>query len=84
MGYETLIDDLGSTLSGGQQPRVLLVRALYKNPKILFLDETTSHLDVETEIRINEVLKNLHITQVIIAHRQESIKMADRIIQIFS
>lgn len=84
MGYETLIGDLGSTLSGGQKQRVLIARALYKNPKILFLDEATSHLDIETEIKINEVLKNLNITQVIIAHREESIKMADRIIQIFN
>ncbi|MDI9818507.1 MULTISPECIES: peptidase domain-containing ABC transporter [unclassified Legionella] len=82
MGYETLIGDLGSTLSGGQKQRVLIARALYKNPKILFLDEATSHLDIETEIKINEVLKNLNITQVIIAHREESINMADRVIQV--
>lgn len=82
MGYETLIGDLGSTLSGGQKQRVLIARALYKNPKILFLDEATSHLDIETEIKINEVLKNLKITQVIIAHREESINMADRVIQV--
>lgn len=80
MGYETLIGDLGSTLSGGQKQRVLIARALYKNPKILFLDEATSHLDIATEIKINEVLKNLNITQVIIAHREESINMADRVI----
>lgn len=82
MGYETLIGDLGSSLSGGQKQRVLIARALYKNPKILFLDEATSHLDIETEIKINDILKNLNITQVIIAHREESIKMADRVIRI--
>lgn len=80
MNYETLIGDMGSTLSGGQKQRVLLARALYKNPKILFLDEATSHLDVATEIKINQVLKQLQITQIVIAHREETIKMADRII----
>lgn len=78
MQYGTLIGDLGNTLSGGQRQRILLARALYKNPKILFLDEATSHLDVETEIKINAALKQLNITQIIIAHREESIKMADR------
>jgi len=82
MGYETLIGDMGSSLSGGQKQRVLIARALYKNPKILFLDEATSHLDVDTEIKINKALKQLQITQVVIAHREESIKMADRIIEL--
>lgn len=80
MSYETLIGDMGSSLSGGQRQRVLIARALYKKPKILFLDEATSNLDVDTEIKINNALKQLHVTQVVIAHREESIKMADRII----
>lgn len=82
MNYETLIGDMGSSLSGGQKQRILIARALYKNPKILFLDEATSHLDVDTEIKINNALKQLNITQVIIAHREESIKMADRLIEL--
>lgn len=80
MGYETLVGDMGSTLSGGQKQRLLLARALYKQPKILFLDEATSHLDVENEKNINQALKQLDITQIIIAHRKETIRMADRVI----
>lgn len=82
MGYETLVGDMGSTLSGGQRQRLLLARALYKQPKILFLDEATSHLDVENERKINESLKSLNITQIIIAHRQETISMADRVVDL--
>lgn len=82
MGYETLVGDMGSTLSGGQKQRILLARALYKQPKILFLDEATSHLDIENEQKINQSLKHLAMTQVVIAHRPETIKMADRVIHL--
>jgi ATP-binding cassette subfamily B protein RaxB len=80
MGFNSLAGDMGSTLSGGQVQRVLIARALYKQPKILFLDEASSALDKETEKRINIVLKNLGVTRIMIAHRQETIDMADRII----
>ncbi|VEG90290.1 peptidase domain-containing ABC transporter [Legionella spiritensis] len=82
MGYDTMVGEMGSTLSGGQKQRVLLARALYKKPKLLFLDEATSHLDVDNEKRINQALKSLEITQISIAHRDESIRMADRIINL--
>ncbi|MFY7697803.1 MAG: peptidase domain-containing ABC transporter [Legionella sp.] len=82
MGYETLVGDMGSTLSGGQRQRILLARALYKKPKILFLDEATSHLDLENEAKINQALRALNMTQIIIAHRPETIRMADKIIDL--
>lgn len=82
MAYETLVGDMGSTLSGGQKQRILLARALYRKPKILFLDEATSHLDIDNERDINHSLKSLHLTQIIVAHRPETIKMADRVINL--
>ena len=82
MGYQTLVGDMGSTLSGGQKQRILLARALYKQPKILFLDEATSHLDGQNEKNINDSLRSLNMTQIIIAHRQETIRMADRVIDL--
>jgi ATP-binding cassette subfamily B protein RaxB len=82
MGFQSLVGDLGTMLSGGQQQRLLLARALYAAPKTLFLDEATSHLDVETEKRVNSVIKQLGITRIMVAHRQETIDMADRIIRL--
>lgn len=82
MGYNALIGDMGSTLSGGQKQRVLLARALYRQPKILFMDEATSHLDVQLEQHVNQAIKHLNMTRIIIAHRPETILNADRIIQL--
>ena len=80
MGYNSLIGDMGTVLSSGQKQRVLLARALYKRPQILFLDEATSHLDVECEKHVNEAIRNLNLTRVIIAHRPETIASSDRVI----
>lgn len=80
MGYETLIGDMGNALSGGQKQRIILARALYREPKILFLDEATSHLDMENERAINENLKHLNITKIMVAHRKETIESADRVV----
>ncbi|OSI13792.1 ABC transporter ATP-binding protein [Neisseria dentiae] len=80
MGYETLIGDMGNALSGGQKQRIILARALYREPKILFLDEATSHLDMENEQAINNNLKFLNITKIMVAHRKETIESADRVI----
>ncbi|MBM7037739.1 peptidase domain-containing ABC transporter [Vibrio ulleungensis] len=82
MNYNTLIGDMGAALSGGQKQRVLLARALYRRPKILFLDEATSHLDVANEAIVNENIKRLNITRVIVAHRPETILSADRVLEI--
>lgn len=78
MGYETLIGDMGNALSGGQKQRIILARALYKQPRILFLDEASSHLDISNEKHINTNLKHLGIVKIMVAHRKETIDSADR------
>ena len=82
MNYNTLVGDMGSALSGGQKQRVLLARALYKGPKLLFLDEATSHLDVSRESSINEAVKQLPMTRVVIAHRVSTIAAAGRVVEL--
>lgn len=80
MGYNTLIGDMGAALSGGQKQRILLARALYKQPRILFLDEATSALDIQKERAVNEAIRSLRLTRIIIAHRPETIASAERVI----
>ncbi len=77
MQYETLVGDMGSTLSGGQLQRVLLARALYRLPKILIMDEGTAHLDSEHESAVNAAIKKMDITRIVIAHRKETVASAD-------
>lgn len=77
MKYRTAIGDLGSSLSGGQRQRMLLARALYKRPRLLILDEATSHLDMENERKIVVALKNSGITILMAAHREETISQCD-------
>lgn len=80
MGYQTLVGDMGSSLSGGQKQRVLLARALYKQPRILALDEATSHLDIDNEHKVNQALSQLHLTRIMVAHRPETINAAQRVV----
>ncbi len=79
MGYNSLVGDMGSNLSGGQIQRLLLARALYQSPCVLFMDEATSHLDKDNEAKISEQIQHLPITRIMIAHRQETINMAEQV-----
>ncbi|MDO8626543.1 MAG: ABC transporter ATP-binding protein [Candidatus Magasanikbacteria bacterium] len=81
-GLDTLIGEKGVKLSGGERQRVGLARAIYKNPQILFLDEATSHLDLESEEKIQSALHEFFgsVTAVVIAHRLTTIKEMDRIV----
>jgi ATP-binding cassette subfamily B protein RaxB len=82
MTYNSLIGDMGSSLSGGQKQRVLLARALYRQPKLLFLDEGTAHLDIEKEAEISANLRRLGMTRISVAHRPQAATGADHMFHI--
>ncbi len=82
MAYHTLVGDMGTVLSGGQKQRIFLARALYKQPRILILDEATSHLDVGCEQAVNQAIQSLSLTRIIIAHRPETILSAGRVVML--
>jgi ATP-binding cassette subfamily B protein RaxB len=79
MTYNSLIGDMGSSLSGGQKQRVLLARALYRQPKLLFLDEGTAHLDTDNEAEVNRNLRGLSMTRINVAHRPGISTAADQV-----
>ncbi len=82
MGLETFIGEKGIKLSGGEKQRVGIARAVFKRPQILFLDEATSHLDMESEENIQDSLHRFFqsVTAIVIAHRLSTIKEMDRIL----
>lgn len=80
MGFNTLVGDIGTGLSGGQKQRIFLARALYRNPKMLVLDEATSHLDISNERAVSAAIQKIELTRIIVAHRPETIQMAERVI----
>ena len=82
MQYLTLVGDMGSTLSGGQRQRILLARALYRKPKILILDEGTANLDEQNEGLIADLIDELPITRIVVAHRPALLRRAKRVYEV--
>ena len=82
MGFDSRIGDMGSALSMGQQQRLLLARALYREPSILFLDEGTSHLDLPTELAIMNAIADLGITCIYTTHREAVAQLADNVLSL--
>jgi len=82
MAYNSLVGDMGSSLSSGQKQRIQIARAMYKQPRVLVMDEATSHLDVATEAKVSANIATLGITRIIVAHRPQTIHSADRVFQL--
>jgi ABC-type bacteriocin/lantibiotic exporter with double-glycine peptidase domain len=79
MQLKTFVPHGGVTFSGGQCQRIMLARALFRNPKIVFLDEATSNLDNASQAGVMDSLKQMQASRFVIAHRLSTIENADRI-----
>lgn len=81
-GYDTIVSEGGSTLSGGEKQRISIARALLKNAPVVLLDEATASLDPENEVLIQSAISELvnEKTVIIVAHRLQSIVNADQIL----
>ena len=82
MAYHSLISDMGAALSSGQRQRMLLARAMYRDPDVLFLDEGTANLDARTEGEVADAIAALSITRIVIAHRPALIRRADIVLKV--
>lgn len=80
MGYQTRIGDLGSSLSKGQAQRILMARALYREPRILLIDEATSGLDYRLEKRVIQTLSTMNATRIAITHSDQMLEAADEVL----
>ena len=80
MGIHTVLSENSGTISGGQQQRILIARAIIRKPSILFFDEATSALDNVTQAKVCKSLEEMNVTRVVIAHRLSTIRDCDRIV----
>jgi ATP-binding cassette subfamily B protein RaxB len=79
MQYYSLLAEEASDVSGGQKQRLFIARAIYHEPRALFLDEATSHLDTGSERLVSEAIRGMKLTRILVAHRKETIATADRV-----
>jgi ATP-binding cassette subfamily B protein RaxB len=79
MKYYSVLAEGAGDISGGQRQRIFIARALYHQPKLLFLDEATSHLDMASEKLVAQAVRDLAMTRILIAHRAETIASASRV-----